>query len=255
MIPRILGNRQCVATDCDVGCCNDSDQCATALSECRKLEVGETCYENYECRDSCCIDKTCQGESECKLKELGMLSFFAVFILSSIIILIIGLYFHAKQKRQQEQMRRVRGPRISQIIAEGEIHEGQKPPIHTIAIHETQENTPELKSDRQKPYLKKPDPVRTIADDGFEKVLWRTRANSRTWKMNEPIQNITLNTSSNPLELSSFDPFIRSRSSSQHRIIEEGREVFPEYVIQEEELRQNGVEVLDVDQDYTQQQA
>lgn len=217
----LLPTDQCIPYKCALSCCKNDFQCASKAEECRQLEIGDSCYENYECKSSCCIEKVCQGDSECRLKELGMLSFFAVFILSSIIILILGLYFHARQKKRRNQMRRLRAPRIREIIAEGEImdddHQKPQPPIHTITVGETLAELSDTKIELQKPYLTKLEPAKTASEE-YDGVIWRNRANSRVFQ--------PMNGHLNPLELSNFDPFANSRSSILRKSMDEGRE-FP----------------------------
>ena len=218
---RLLIDR-CVPLSCEgINCCKDDTTCAMTTSECRQLDIGATCYGNYECKSSCCNDKTCQSSSQCKVKELGMIAFFAVFILASIIILGIGLYFQAKHRRRRGQMRRPRVPRIREIIAEGQILEVHKPPIHTVALDDSRSpfQASDNQTENQSPYLKKLAPAKT--SDGLENVVWRTRANSRT---RQPVLT------SQPQELKNFDPFVYSRSTTIRKTIEEGREIKPESV-------------------------
>ena len=216
-VMRTLFNNQCIPYKCALSCCKNDFQCASKAEECRQLEIGDSCYENYECKSSCCVEKVCQSDSECRLKELGMLSFFAVFILSSIIILILGLYFHARQKKRRNQMRRLRAPRIREIIAEGEIMDDeQKPPIHTITVGETLAEISDAKIELQKPYLTKLEPAKTASEE-YDGVIWRTRANSRTFQPMHALQH--------PQELNNFDPFANSRSSILRKSMDEGREI------------------------------
>lgn len=213
---RTLQSGQCIPYQCALSCCKNDFQCASTSNECRQLAVGDSCYENYECTSSCCSGKVCKTDSDCKLKELGMLAFFAVFILSSIIILILGLYFHARQKKRRNQLRRLRAPRIREIIAEGEIvDDDQKPQIHTITVGETLAELSDTKIEPQKPYLTKLEPAKTASEE-YDGVIWRTRANSRHYPMSS-LQN--------PQELSHFDPFANSRSSILRKSMDEGKEI------------------------------
>lgn len=224
---------QSYCSTCPTKCCNSANQCAADASDCKLFDIGQKCGNNSDCQSSCCNQNVCQQGSECKFKELGMVSFFAVFILTSIILLTIGLYFHAKRKKRQALARRNRGPRIREIIAEGEITNDPKPPIHTISIAESGgEVSSDSKQDIKRPHLKRPDPVKT-SSDGFDRVVWRTRANSRhtrqTMQQTSPMIP-SLQSTTQPQELSNYDPYLQTRSSPLRRPMDEAREISPDTI-------------------------
>jgi len=245
-------DEKCKAAKCSLGCCKDAYTCATAQDQCTELQVGQACIDNDVCATGCCVDRICRESSSCKVKELGMLAFFAVFIVSSIIILIVGLYFHMRRKRARalNNQRRVNAPRIRQIIAEGHVNEeDSKPPIHIVGIMESIGDLSDSKADLQpKPYLRKLDPVRTSLD-GFDKVIWRSRANSRTTQPMLPKQQPN-QTQEQPQELANFDPYLESKSSPLRKPLDEAKEVPLEEITISHELANQILNEMDADQDY-----
>jgi len=249
MIPRFLGS--CDLTTCPTGCCRNDNSCAPE-EECKRFEAGQACFQDQNCESNCCVDKICQGGSNCRAKELGMLSFFAVFILSSIII-IIGLYFHARRKRRQAQTtRRFRAPRIRQIIAEGQIIEDKKPPILTVGVIDTTGvlDISDSKADLNNPYLKKPDPTKSSIEE-FEKVVWRSRANSRmTIPVQQEQEQKRKRKETIPQELNNFDPYLETKSSPLRKPLDEAKEVPLEEVTISNELANQILGGMDLDEDY-----
>jgi len=245
MLPRFLGG--CELATCPSGCCRSDNTCAPTADECKLFGPGQACFTDSNCLSNCCVDRICQGSSGCRTKELGMLSFFAVFILSSIIILIIGLYFHAKRKRRRAQnVRRFRAPRIRQIIAEGQIIEDKKPEIFTVGVTESSKDIEitDSKSDLNQTYLRKLDPAKTSFED-FDKVLWRGRANSRFTNPGPQQQQNRKETL--PQELSNFDPYLETKSSPLRKPLDEAKEVPLEEVTISNELANQILGGMDLD--------
>jgi len=253
MIRRILTDK-CDATKCTIGCCMDAYTCAKTQSDCSELQVGQACLDNDVCSSGCCVDRICRESGSCKVKELGMLAFFAVFILSSIIILIVGLYFHIRRKRARalNNQRRINAPRIRQIIAEGHVNEeDSKPPIVTVGIQESLGDLSDSKTDLTKPYLRKLDPVRTSLE-GFDKVIWRSRANSRTTQPMLPKAQPNQQ-QDQPQELNNFDPYLETKSSPLRRPLDEAKEVPMEEITISHELANQILNEIDADNDYNEE--
>lgn len=213
----------CNPNKCKINCCKNDFECADNVWECRVQQIGSICYENHECKSSCCDSKVCKDASECSFSEFKAISFVVILVVSALILIIFCVYCRRKRKTRQEHVRRGRVPRLRDVIAEGELIDEQGPPINMVAITlgRSVSDLSNQSDDLQRMHLTKPDPISALNDTS--EIVWRRRASG---KVLNPIPK------SHPQSLDDFDPFSNTRASTWRYPVEEAAEVHPSTVFE-----------------------